>query len=274
VGVLILTSEITKLFLGAKCERCGNHELNAVSFFADLHNGLCIKCDLEENGKHFAVHCAECGSVKQILALSKPDDDYTCDDCLKSQQEASEREEQTRLAETREMMRITEEHRRDVFLFEHVPNMFQNAYMETIPSEMTKNDVLLYGDFGTGKTYTAYAYARRLVMAWHIDSFVVTRAFKMMMEIKSGFSDKTYDKIFHKYLDLDLLVIDEWGKNTGSEFEESVLFEIINERYEARRQTVIIVNAKTKQDLISLIRPDVLDRFRRGIYEISGKSRR
>jgi len=40
----------------------------------------------------------------------------------------------------------------------------------------------------------------------------------------------------------DLLVLDEIGVQYGSETEKNILFEIVNERYEAMKPTILISN--------------------------------
>lgn len=156
-----------------------------------------------------------------------------------------------------------------------IPKMFQAARMADVPHVDVGNPTLIFfGNFGTGKTHAAYALAHHLILSGEIRTFRVLRAFKLMMEIKSGFSSGDYDKRFDKIVNTGLLVIDEYGKNSGSDFEESVMYEIISARYEAGRRTVIIVNAKDREEVRKAIRPDVLDRFRSGATEFDGKSRR
>jgi len=159
--------------------------------------------------------------------------------------------------------------------FGKIPPMYRD--IEALPPKGLMTGVqehIIFGAFGTGKTYAAYQMAMSLFNSGDISTFLVVRAFRMLMDIKSSFSAGSYENVFKSFLSYDLLVIDEWGKNSGSDFEESVLFEIINSRYENRKRTTIIVNADKREDLRNAIRPDLLDRFRRGIYEISGKSRR
>ena len=40
----------------------------------------------------------------------------------------------------------------------------------------------------------------------------------------------------------DLLIIDEIGVQFGSEFEKNLIFDILNERYENRRPTLLLSN--------------------------------
>jgi len=168
-----------------------------------------------------------------------------------------------------------EEAAKRMYLYDNIPSMYSNEdFGPPEENEMKNRSVLIYGEFGTGKTFRAYGIAKNLYYTEVIRSFKVERAFRMMMNIKNSFKNDNYEKIFKSYTATGLLVIDEWGKNTGTEFEESVLFEIVNTRYENLRETIIIINAKDKVELARLMRPDVLDRFRGGLIEINGKSRR
>jgi len=168
-----------------------------------------------------------------------------------------------------------EENTKRMYLSDNIPAMYSNEdFGPPELNEMKNKSVLIYGEFGTGKTFRAYGIAKNLYYTEAIRSFRVERAFRMMMNIKNSFKSDNYEKVVKSYTATGLLVIDEWGKNTGTEFEESVLFEIVNTRYENLRETIIIINAKDKVELARLMRPDVLDRFRGGLIEINGKSRR
>lgn len=251
----------------------------------DTHLDLdfCFRCsELPDRGEEKEAKCKECGKVVKYRGPYSP---FlwpgVCKDCKTILDERGREEIKERIAaqekaeaEEKEQQRIFAEKERVKYAAENIPPMFSDAMVENLNISLMLPEFLIFGDFGTGKTYTAYALTRQLFADKEIDTFRVTRAFKMMMDIKSSFSGGSYERTFSEYLSLDMLIVDEWGKNSGTEFEESVLFEIINSRYEARKRTGIIVNAKNKEDLLTLIRPDVLDRFRRGIVEINGKSRR
>jgi len=170
-----------------------------------------------------------------------------------------------------------------------IPPLYQDVPAIMEYKGLDKKNVLIFGDFGTGKTYTGYSYLKYFYMRTYFggsshsnvngmithSSFPkMERAFSIMRTLKAAIPSGKMDKVFNDYITYSLLIIDEYGKNLGSDFEEANLFEIINTRHENNKPTIIIVNATVKADLIKLIRPDILDRFRGGIVEINGKSRR
>lgn len=249
------------------CDKCG-----AILFSA---RSICKRCEeLEERGVDAEMWCG-CGATKIVTVLPEYREySFICDECSKATIEKENEE-----AKIRGEQKIVEEierqkAQRKAYIERSIPKMFIDADIKNVDADLSKTDILILGDFGTGKTYAAYALARYRYENQEIESFRVERAFKMMMEIKASFSTDSFSAVFEDYAETGLLIIDEWGKNTGTEFESAVLFEIINIRYENRRPTGIIINAKAKNELLELIRPDILDRFRGGIVEINGRSRR
>lgn len=63
------------------------------------------------------------------------------------------------------------------------------------------------------------------------------------------------------YIAPNLLVIDEIGVQFGSEAEKIILFEIINERYEAMKPTILISNL-SQQELGAYVSERIVDRMR------------
>lgn len=212
--------------------------------------------------------CDKCGAITERKSIGDHDlYHYPCHSCEEKQAEKTKtREEEDK--ENQRKLRMYE------IIYSRSPEMFQDIPPVEFDEKLFDTYFLIFGDFGTGKTYTVHSLAQHMMRENIITDYVITRAFKMMMEIKGAFSTGTYEKVVANYEKLPFLVIDEWGKNSGTDFEEAVLFEIVNTRFENGMRTGIIINAKKKEDLLTLIRPDVLDRFRRGIVEINGKSKR
>jgi DNA replication protein DnaC len=192
-----------------------------------------------------------------------------------------------------------------------IPAMYHNVEPHLYDVRMKEPTALIYGDFGTGKTYAGYGYVKyerlRSVPSgvkatrgvnyselkeslgkdylihdimlpggenFALDEITLRRAFTIMKELKDGMRAGESEKIFNRYLHRKILVIDEYGKNMSSDYEESTLFELINTRYEELKQTILIVNASSKNELLNIVRPDILDRFRGNLIEMSGNSRR
>lgn len=102
---------------------------------------------------------------------------------------------------------------------------------------------LMLGLLGTGKTYLSIGIALEVMKNGH--SSVFTTASRMLRAIKdtyhkgSEFSEK---QVLATYETCDLLIIDEIGVQTGSDYEKNIIFDVINSRYENVRPTIILSN--------------------------------
>ena len=79
-------------------------------------------------------------------------------------------------------------------------------------------------------------------------------------------SEETESQAIRNFTLPDLLVVDEIGVQFGSQAEQIILTEIINDRYEAMRPTIIISNLTVPQ-LEEILGKRVVDRF----YESGGR---
>jgi DNA replication protein DnaC len=61
--------------------------------------------------------------------------------------------------------------------------------------------------------------------------------------------------------DMDLLILDEIGVQFGSETERNLLFDVLNERYEDCKPTLLLSNLP-KQDVAKYLGERVMDRLR------------
>lgn len=78
-----------------------------------------------------------------------------------------------------------------------------------------------------------------------------------------------------QYIDLELLVLDELGVQTGSQNEQALLFEVIDARLSENRPTIFLSNLKPKM-LAPVIGERILDRIKGKCVaqQFSGESRR
>ena len=125
--------------------------------------------------------------------------------------------------------------------------------------------ILLIGDVGTGKTHLAAATANQIVRDTKFTA-VYTTASSIVRHVKSTFdrdSDATESQVYAAYSQMDLLVIDEIGVQNATEFELTVMFEVINSRYEEMLPTMVISN-RGIGDLPKYLGDRVVDRLREG----------
>ena len=124
--------------------------------------------------------------------------------------------------------------------------------------------LIMCGKPGTGKNHLAAAICNTVMSNGH--SSLHTTVMRMIRRIKSTWSresEETEQKAIRAFCEPELLVIDEVGVQFGSDTEKLLLTEIINDRYERFRPTILISNLTAKQ-LTETLGERVIDRFRDG----------
>lgn len=103
--------------------------------------------------------------------------------------------------------------------------------------------LIMVGSPGTGKTHLAIAIAREVMELGQTAMFVrAHEAISTIMETYSRDNPRTERQALDQYRRPDLLIIDEVGRQRGSDHERMMLFEIINRRYDDEKPTLIISN--------------------------------
>lgn len=123
--------------------------------------------------------------------------------------------------------------------------------------------LILIGNRGTGKNHVASALVKNIVEQGH--TALITEAVKIVRSIKDCWIHKlkTESEVLKAYTEPYLLVIDELGVQFGSDTEKLYLTEIINDRYNWLKPTVLIGNL-TPAEVQTTIGERALDRFREG----------
>lgn len=124
--------------------------------------------------------------------------------------------------------------------------------------------LILLGKPGTGKTHIACGIGHAL-MAKH-RSVMFTTTYKAILRVKETWgkgSGETETQVVRRFVDPDLLIIDEVGVQFGSETEKQILFNLINERYENVKSTIAISNLNI-DDVKLYLGERIMDRFREG----------
>lgn len=149
-------------------------------------------------------------------------------------------------------------------------------YMHVEPAEKLPESecTVLYGGYGTGKTWAAYSIARKMFIEAEISDFEIVTQAGLLREIKAGFTDNSFDERVNKFLKTGLLVVDEMGKNDDTDFNKAQLFDIINNRYDWMRPTILICNCDDKDKIPGILGLAIADRFRGNTIKMSGTSKR
>ena len=122
--------------------------------------------------------------------------------------------------------------------------------------------LVLAGKPGTGKTHIACGIGRALMEETRSVLFMtVLQALRHIKDTYRRDSEKSESDAIKDMLRPDLLILDEIGAQLGSEHEKMLMFEIINERYQQCRSTILISNL-TGEELTAFLGDRVMDRFR------------
>lgn len=206
-----------------------------------------------------------------------------------SEEERKEITEQGKKREREGIMRMREKSRSRLLANSGIPTKYQDAdinlcgdkvqhYVQIVPG--THQDLILSGSFGTGKTYTACAILKALA-ATHKVRYVNMVDF--MREFHSSFnSEATQDEIFEKYATVDVLLLDDLGKEAPREGTVSQLWALLDYRYRNELPTIITTNYTGNELSNRLLAGgdpfsvgSILDRIKAGVHiHLDGSSKR
>ncbi len=124
--------------------------------------------------------------------------------------------------------------------------------------------MIMTGGVGTGKTHLASAIAHSFIEKNKTVAFMTISAmFRKIRETYRVNSRKTEQEVIDDLREVDLLILDEIGLQKGSDSEEYLLFEVLNERYGYFKPTIIISNLGVT-DIKRYIGIRVMDRLKEG----------
>ena len=131
--------------------------------------------------------------------------------------------------------------------------------------------LIFLGTVGTGKTHLACGIIRECGGLYRLASAIVEE----LRRAKSFRNTETEADILYNYGQTNLLVIDEIGRSASVCDEQYMLYQIINERYNRKKPTIMISN-QTKKDFFQYIGIATTDRLTESaeVVELTGKSYR
>lgn len=141
---------------------------------------------------------------------------------------------------------------------------FAEAYADNFDHALASGrSAVLIGKPGTGKTHLAVGIALRVM---HRDGrsvlfSTVMRAIRRVRNTWGRNSDESETQAIEALTRPDLLILDEVGIQYGTEAEKLLLFDILNERYENRRPTLLLSNLSL-DDVKAYLGERVYDRLR------------
>src|SRR3954470_21321597 len=104
-----------------------------------------------------------------------------------------------------------------------------------------KEHTVFVGPVGVGKTLLAQCLGSTAVRAGH--SVVFIRADALLAELGQARADRSYDKVFRRYLAPDLIILDDFGLRRLTAQQSNDLYELIVERH--RRASFCITSNRS-----------------------------
>ena len=152
----------------------------------------------------------------------------------------------------------SEPQRKALAIAEHYADNFDDALK-------TGRSMLFIGRPGTGKTHLAAGIALRIMRRDNRTALFLTvmRAIRRIKDTWAKGSAESETQAIAALVFPDLLILDEVGVQFGSEAEKLLLFDVLNERYEKRKPTILISNL-SQEDVTEYLGDRIIDRFREG----------
>jgi len=137
-------------------------------------------------------------------------------------------------------------------------------YARNFPEKFKRGtSIILTGTTGTGKTHLACAIANYIIQE-HCKSAVFTSVLNAVRRVKETYkkgSLETEREAIKSFLQPDLLILDEIGVQFGSDTEKMISFDIINQRYENLKPTILISNLSA-DNLRQFVGDRIMDRMK------------
>lgn len=141
---------------------------------------------------------------------------------------------------------------------------FANAFADGFDDALTTGrSALFIGKPGTGKTHLAVGIGLRIMQRDNRTVLFTTvmRAIRRVKDTWSRTSSESETQAIAALVFPDLLILDEVGVQFGSDTEKLILFDVLNERYEKRRPTLLLSNLQL-DDVKAYLGERVFDRLR------------
>ena len=112
----------------------------------------------------------------------------------------------------------------------------------------SKSGLYFHGLPGVGKTMLAAIIANESVKLGR--KVIFSKVADLLRNIRATFSkdsEKSEQEILQKIYDCDVLIIDDMRPERGKKFESKTLFDVIDNRYNTKRQTIITSNGTIEE---------------------------
>lgn len=114
----------------------------------------------------------------------------------------------------------------------------------SVNDDRVKKWLFIYGGFGTGKSFYAACIANAIIDKGYTAKMGTGADFEAEL---FAAQDKT--AVYKKLLDYDLLILDDFASERKSDYMYEVLYNIINDRYNARKPMIFTSNMTTEETI-------------------------
>ena len=128
------------------------------------------------------------------------------------------------------------------------------------------NSLMFLGNPGTGKTLLSLIIYQSIVKAGFHAQYESSLSFLRILQEKRFESSAAFQSILDTYKRCDLLILDEVTESLTkdgfpSEYDQKLLFEVVNARYEIGNRCTIVISNRDKSELKNRIGNPVYDRL-------------
>ena len=117
-----------------------------------------------------------------------------------------------------------------------------NSFLHSYSIETPNRGLVLWGDVGRGKTHLAVALVRELVLRYGVTARFIEFS-HLLTDLKASFERRQgAASLMEELTEVDVLVVDELGKGRATEFEGSVVDELVTRRYNAAATIIATTN--------------------------------
>ena len=136
----------------------------------------------------------------------------------------------------------------DAFSLDGVSRDIRRAYFLAMGAVTDGSWLALCGQRGTGKSHLAAAIAID-VMRKRGQQAYFRLVSEMLDDLRRGYDDGDHDVQMSFLKEVPCLVLDDLGKERGTDAARDFLYQIIDTRYREGRQVILTTNAKSKEEL-------------------------
>lgn len=120
---------------------------------------------------------------------------------------------------------------------------FARYYVDNF-SEMKNNNcgLLLFGRPGSGKSYLSFCIANALLEKYISVIAITSNGLLQKIRELSTFGNTELNSLYRSMEQVSLLIIDDLGAESNSEYNKSKIYEVIDARYRANKPIIITTN--------------------------------